>query len=133
MKRLAHPEWLARLEAAIAAAESTSEGEIVVVVERASDRYREVDLGLAAAFAALVLLGLVFAPWFEVHHALVLPLLVLVHLTALALVPRIGLLRRIFTSRARRARAVREAARLAFFDEYVAASPARTSVLLYAS
>ncbi|MEZ0229222.1 MAG: hypothetical protein ACAI25_11405 [Planctomycetota bacterium] len=133
MKKLAEQDYLRQLEAAVAAAERGTKGEILVCIEGASETYRDVDHGLAALAATVALFAIVFAPDIEVDHEFVLPLLALVYVVVFATARRVPLLRRIFTTRTRRIRAARRGARLAFFEENVAASSERCGVLLYFS
>ncbi len=132
-RKLADQEWLRKLESAVATAEQRTRGDILVVVEGSSETYRDVDHGLAALAATAALFAVVFLPHIEVDHLLVLPLLAAIYVAVLAIARRVPLLRRAFTSRTRRIRAARRGARLAFFEENVAASPARCGVLLYYS
>jgi uncharacterized membrane protein len=125
--------WHERLGAAVAEAQGKTGADLVVVVEPASASYRDVELGLATAVALAAFLFLVYDPHFDLPHVWVLPTLAAIHAVARLLAARSDRAKRLFTTRARRARAVREAARVWFFREHVAASPERTGVLLYAS
>ncbi|MBI3724926.1 hypothetical protein HY251_13365 [bacterium] len=127
------PGVIARIEAAVAAAEEKTSAEVVVAIARSSGGYRDADL-LAGAIASLAALSLiVYSPHFDVRHGLVLPIAAVVFLAATALSSRLPGVRRLLTTSARRRRQVVLAAKLAFFEERVAATRDRLAVLLYVS
>jgi uncharacterized membrane protein len=134
MNRLvADRAWHAKITAAVAAAEKKCEGEIVVALAAAADEARDVPLGLGAAVALGALATIVLSERIVFPHGLVLPFLAGAFLATFAAARWLDLPGRIFTTRARRLRAAREAARAAFFEHHVAATPERLGVLVHVS
>lgn len=117
---------------AVAAIESLTDAELVVVAAPRSGSYRDVALtgGLAAAVAALAFLC--WSPW--VFNAMHFPVDVALAGVGVAwALERWGGLLRPFVPAARRRRQVREAALAAFAEEAVHATEGRTGLLVYVS
>jgi putative membrane protein len=129
---IADEAFHARLQAAVAAAEKKTDGEVVVALTRAADDGRDAAHRAAAVAAVLVLGLIVFMPR-GVPHGVVLLVVAFAYLATFATVSRSELLARVLTSRARRVRAAREAARVAFFEHRVAATKDRLGVLVHAA
>ena len=118
--------------AAIQAIEAVTSAEIVVTVHQRSGEYRDADLLWGIAAAALGLAAILYLPQsFEVS-TIPLDLGVLGLVGSLAS-SRSPALRRLFTSRRRRAAATQRAARAAFYDLGVSRTSGRTGILVYVS
>ncbi len=130
-------EWLAagareNITEAVRAMEARTSAEVVVTVRGRSSEHRHVDLALGAGVAFAMLLVYVYAP-VTFADGPVPPMIALgFGLTALlsATVPAIK--RRLLSHKTRRA-AVRAAARVAFFDQKISATRARTGILVFVS
>ncbi len=121
-----------RVSEAVAAAESHTAAEFVVVVRRASAPWREVDLGAGAVVAMAVLLVLVFHPQPIPDEAI--PLDVAVSFLAAAVIAAsLGPVKRALLPRKRASEQVRMAARSAFVDQGVSRTRGRTGVLVFVS
>src|SRR5581483_1911815 len=104
-------------------------GEVVVVVARSSGSYRDVDHLAAAIVVAPALVLSLFAHYHDrsLPDDLILPALVVLYVATLFVDARLGALRRLLTSRARRQRQVRAAARAAFVRAGVGRDAERAS------
>jgi putative membrane protein len=124
--------FLKKAEESVAAIETASRAEVVVVVAGRSGSYADVDL-LWGILAGLTTLGVVLhSPW-NFRPDLVLPEVVLFGILAWMASRRLDPLRRALTSRRRRCAQVEAAARQAFMEEGVSATRERTGVLVYVS
>lgn len=126
------PDAAERIGQAIAKAEARTSAEVVLVGTPSSGSYRDVDL-LAGAAAGMAFL--VFALF---SHIVVPPLgvpsgVLLCGAAGLALSWASPPLRRLLTTRARRARQAREAALVTFLERGVDHTRARTGVLVHLS
>jgi uncharacterized membrane protein len=129
------PDLQARLDAAIAAAENRTDTEMVIVIERSSGSYRDVDQLAGAIFAttAVTLMLGVHLSFFDVADEWVVAPAVFAYVIGVVLSSKTFLLRRLLTSPARRAEQVKAAARVAFVEERVHATKTRNGVLFFFS
>jgi len=112
--------------------EQGSAAEVIVTVASRSGSYRDVDMTWGAIFVLLTLLVLVFSP-LEVSEVGLLPNLLVAYALGWFLSRRLPFMRRMATSATRRRQQVRDAARLAFLDASLDATPARVGVMVYLS
>lgn len=124
--------YLLRVEELTDLIEQGSSAEVVVTIASRSGSYRDVDHTWGAVMALVSLVVLVFSP-LVVSHGGLLSNLLLSYGLGWFLARRIPALRRIFTSAARRRQQVCDAARLAYFDAALDATPTRVGVMLYLS
>jgi len=129
---IAVPRFFREVEDAIAEAEGRSAAEIVVAVSPWSGSYRDTDLLMGVLPACIALALMLFSP-FAVSPYFVLPELLAVFAVGFYLARKRAAGRRWLTSPRRRARQVAQAAALAFYDEGVANTEARTGLLIYVS
>lgn len=128
MVELFTEEERARIEAAVAAAEARTSGEIVVMAVRSATDYKATEI-TAAAIAALVLPGVLLP--FEAVPALVIWISQLVLFTVLGvLLPLLAVGKRIVGT-ARRERDVRAAAEAQFFAQGLRNTQDRAAVLVF--
>ena len=121
-----------RVTEAVAEAEACTAAEVVVVVRRASSRWREVDLGAGAVVAFGVLLLLLFHP--RPIAVEVMPVdVALSFLGGAVLSSSLGTVKRALLRRKRVDEQVRMAARAAFVEQGVSRTRGRTGVLVYVS
>lgn len=129
---LSDPNYSERIRAAVAAVESRTDAELVVVIAPKSGGYRDIALWAAIGAALLTLMVVLWSPWdFD-------PLLVPIEVVLGGLVGGLAVrgrpaLIRLLTSSSRRRAEVQVAARLAFLAENVHATRAHTGLLIYAS
>lgn len=124
-----------RLDAAIASAEERTDAELLVVIAPSSGPYRDVDhlaAAIVSAGACFALLSVDLGVYELPDEWIVAPV-VAVYVLVVALSSRLFLLRRLFTTQARRAAQVKRAAQAAFVDEKVHATKTRNGVLFYFS
>lgn len=112
--------------------ESKSSAEIVVTVRPRSGAYRHADLAFGAFVAFTALCIYVYAPQ-EFADDLVPPALLMLFAASATFSTYVPGLRRLFTSAASRADAVRTAARAAFVDQRVTCTRDRTGILIFVS
>jgi len=122
----------AAIEAAVARAEARTAAEFVVVLADRSGDYGDVDHRAGGILAFLLLAFMVYAP-FSVPEPVALLNVVVAYGAGFLLSRHTPALRRLLTSAARRREQVAQGARLAFAEEAVHATRARTGVLLYLS
>ncbi len=124
-------EQAARIEAAVAEAEMTSDAEIIVVYADRSGSYRDLAAAGATVVCGAVLALILLLPHeFSWYGALV--ELAITWLVAAWVLDRTGLAVRV-AGAARRARQVEDAAHAEFSREAVHATPHRTGILIYMS
>lgn len=128
-------DWLAAgdedaLEAAVKDAEARTGAELVVVLARQAEPYREAPV-LAGAVAALAVLAFILYHPAEFNLHGILPDVVLAAIAGAFLTRRVPGLLRLFTRAERRRLAVERAAKLAFLDHGVGATGARAGILVY--
>lgn len=129
---LSHPDFSARIETLVAEIERSTDAELVVVAARRSGSYRDLGLLAGVAVALVALGGLLFAPL--EFHPLSVPIYVLgVGALAAWTVGRSPALLRRLARPARCRRQVEDAARVAFVEEAVHGTRARTGILVYVS
>ena len=122
----------ARVSEAVADAESRTAAEFVVVVRRASSKWREVDLAVGATVAFGVLLLLLFHP--KEIAVEVMPLdVALAFLGGVVLSASLGTVKRALLPRRSVKDRVGTAARAAFVEQGVSRTRGRTGVLVYVS
>jgi putative membrane protein len=121
-----------RIRRAVAEAESRSSGEIVTMVVKESERYRE-----AEALGALLLAGLVAVIASVVfHHVTIwtyIPVVCLLFFPSLLLFRRFPRLKLSFAGKGRQAEAVRERALAAFYEKGLYRTEGETGVLIFIS
>lgn len=121
-----------RVTEAVVEVESRTAAELVVVVRRASDDWREVDLAVGALLAFGVLLLLLFHP--RPIAIEIMPLdVALAFVGGIVLCAGIAPLKRRLLSRKRVATRVHAAACAAFVDQGISRTRGRTGVLVYVS
>jgi putative membrane protein len=123
-----------RVTEAVAEAETCTAAEVVVVVRRASSKWREVDLGVGAVVAFGVLLLLLFHP--KPIAVEVMPVdVALSFLGGAVLSSSLGTVKRalLLLRRAHVDAQVQTAARAAFVEQGVSRTRGRTGVLVYVS
>ena len=128
-------EWLVpgdedRMEAAVREAELQTAAELVVVVARRGEEYRDVPLYAAMAAAVAALAFMLYSP-ILFNELLILPDALLVGLAAVWTARRTPALARLCTCTERRRRAAERAAHLAFVDHGVTATKDRTGILVH--
>jgi putative membrane protein len=128
----AAPEARERLAQAVKEVESQTSAEIVIAVRRQSGDYAAADLRFAALVALATLLAVHLLPHAFDDAAFVVDPTIF-FLLALFLSSRLPPVRRLFTTRQRRAENVRGAARAAFVDLGVGRLSGRNGILVYAS
>jgi putative membrane protein len=128
-RELISPEAQLRIEAAVADAERTTSGEIVVVVVAACDAYAHVGWRLGVLLAAALFLGIaIFAPGVPISWILAAQLAGL--LAGLAL-GRLAAVRHHLVSDSVQEARVAERARRAFAEQGLARTAARTGILIF--
>jgi putative membrane protein len=116
----------------VRAIEAKTSAEIVVTVRAQSATYREIDLAVGAAFAFAALAVYVYFP-FTFYDDLA-PIGIALCFAAGAIVSSVLVpLKRLFLGQKKRRESVRNAARVAFYDQGIAGTRARTGVLVFVS
>lgn len=129
------PDWLVPgdeelIEAAVRDAESITAAELVVVLARRAEEYRDVPLH-AAVLSGLGVLGAMLHHPASFHPSFIVLDVALTSLLVFWLARRAPGLVRWLTAKDRRRRAAERAARLAFVDHSVTATRDRTGILLH--
>ena len=121
-----------RIEEAIDTVEQRTSAEVVVVLASSSGSYRDIDLGIAATLALVVLATMILVP-FPIHELVALPATVLAFVGAALASRNIPRLRQLVVGARRRHVQVLEQARVAFHEEGVRATRERNGLLIYVS
>jgi len=119
-----------RVEAAVAAIETTTDAEVVVVASTSSSGYRDARMALATGLVFALYLAALLVPW-HVDPRWILVDLAVTWWAVFLVSGRGGFLRSLPV--ARLDHAIGRAARVVFFDEAVADTPNRSGVLVYIS
>lgn len=130
-------EWLAAgaresITEAVRAIEARTSAEVVVTVRGRSSEHRQVDLALGAVVAFVLLLVYVYAPITFADEP-VPPTIALSFGVSALLSATVPAIKRALLSRKTRRAAVQAAARVAFFEQKIATTRARTGILVFVS
>lgn len=124
------PGDIDQLEAAVTEAEARTGAELVVVLARRAEPYREAPMLFGSLVAAAALGFILYHPAeFNVHG--IVPDVFIAGMAGAFLATRRPGLVRMFTAEARRREAVERAAKLAFVDHAVGATVERAGILVY--
>jgi putative membrane protein len=112
--------------------EKETNAELVIIVRARSGSYLDIDLICGSILAYAGLLFLLFSPWVFAHYWVAVDVALLFGL-GFFISSKSNAIRRLLTSRERRARAVREGAAAMFYEAGIANTKAEMGVLIYLS
>ena len=133
MKHFLKEEALKKLEDAVTEIEKSTSAEIVIVIARSSEHYKDISLTYGFILSMIVLAFILLVPWLELHYYLVTPCVIISFFLGYFLCSHSAFLIRLLAGAERKMDYVKRGAKAAFFDEHVSATRNRTGILFYIS